>query len=239
MTSAGPGAAVPVTGGQQQSPPHPQAAAGTSWGQSCSIRWPQHPAHGRQPRPHPRCCSPAPEQRPWGGGSPHGDPCWLPPSTAALTTLERHQPSLQIKAIAFLANIDSSSFSVNIYSHLNKTLLLQPHGRSQRLCGRSRPAFQHRTRFHCSWLQRGQRPRRGAALGSPAPHTNTSHAASFGRGRGIPFVCRRGKAFGLKSPALQPWAPVTAQEQDVATSPVLGLSQRPFKQGPNRCHSNK
>lgn len=82
-------------------------------------------------------------------------------------------PRLQIKAIASLANTDSSLFSVNIYPHLNKKLLLQPHGRSRRVCNkptRSWPAYQLRTRFHCSLLQLGEVTARGSTELPHFPH---------------------------------------------------------------------
>lgn len=110
-------------------------------------------------------------------------------------------PSLQIKAIAFLANTDGSLFSVNIYPHLHKKLLLQPRGRSRRPSNKritSWPPYQQRTCFRCSWLQLGGE---ATARGSPAPAGQHLLHGIFWQGGGISCVCRRGKAFGPKSPA--------------------------------------
>lgn len=124
-----------------------------------AVQQPESSTQGRGIAQHPQAAHVDPH-RPPAYGSVH-------PSCRGIS------PCLQIKAIAFLANIVSSLFSVNIYPHLNRNLLLQPRSRSQRPCNkciRAWPAYQQRTHSHCSWLQlRGQAGARGSTrLPSPA-----------------------------------------------------------------------
>lgn len=159
--------------------PKQQKDWGTSWEISDGIKKIQHPYYCRQPHPNPSCC-------PWGEPSTHGGAQHPQASHTDLHSPLNYgsvHPSCRDispfanKAIAFLANIDSSLFPVNIYAHLNKKLLLQPGGKSQRPCNkriRSWLHFQQRTCFHCSWLQLGAATTVRGSTGlpiSPTPPT--------------------------------------------------------------------
>lgn len=146
------------TGRQQQSLCHPQPARlGYTLGKKLGCQ--QDPAPLARPSTLITVGSHVPtpaaaRQHPRGAPSTHEKlmlihtgPLSVRPSCRGIS------PGLQIKAIAFSANIDSSWFSVNIYPQLNKKLLLQPRGRSRRPGNRhirSWPAYQQRTRFWCS-----------------------------------------------------------------------------------------
>lgn len=102
--------------GQKQSPVTPVSSIGaqpgkTSWHQ-------QDPALIRagatsQPAQHPR-----------------GPTLILTGDDSTGPSCRATSPRVQIKAIVFLANTDSSSFPVNLYPHLNKKLWPQPPSRS-------------------------------------------------------------------------------------------------------------
>jgi len=77
-------------------------------------------------------------------------------------------------------------------------------------------------------------------LAPQSRQASISHTAIFWQGGGISHTCRRGKAFGPKSPAQA--APGTCDGTRAGRSkppPALGLSQWSVEHGPDRCHSNK
>lgn len=123
---------------------------GTTWEIPHGVNKIHHLHCYRQPHPNTNCCSAAPLQRPW---TAHVAPHRPPDYSSICLSCRGIARSRHTKAIAFLANTDSSLFSVNIYPPLNKKLLLHPCGRSQRPCNkliRSYSAYQQRTCFCCS-----------------------------------------------------------------------------------------
>lgn len=157
----------------------------------------------------------------------HVDPYSPPAYSSVHPSCRGISPCLQIKAIAFLANIVSSLFSVNIYPHLNKNLLLQPHSRSQRPCNkriRAWPAYQQRTDTFSLFLA----PAAGTGWGegqhqAAQPSRPTPPTWHLLAGVGESHMLVGGEKLLDQSPQLtQPRAPVTvvtAQEQDVANHP--------------------
>ena len=153
----------------------------------------------------------------------HVDPHRPPSYSSAHPSCRDISPSLQRKAIAFSANIDSSLFSVNIYPHFNKKISLQPRSRPRRPCTkhiRSWPAFQQRRHFCCSWLQlRGEATARGSNW-LPSPGKPASPTRQFFGRVGESHTLVGGEKPLDQSPQLrQPQALVMAPEQDVANPP--------------------